>query len=75
MNQANTFFARPDSKCPPGRMAYALADGKKTTRDKVTVEIKIGRISATVFDDMGGLVCIHCLLDKMYLFDGVICHA
>ncbi|KAG0559465.1 hypothetical protein KC19_10G107200 [Ceratodon purpureus] len=55
-NQANTFFARPDLKCPPARMAYALADGKKRARDKLSAEIKIGRISATVFDDVGGLM-------------------
>ncbi|XP_024384462.1 uncharacterized protein [Physcomitrium patens] len=55
-NQANTFFARPDLKCPPGRMAYALADGKKKARDKLSAELKIGRISANVFDDMGGLM-------------------
>ncbi|KAG0568137.1 hypothetical protein KC19_7G189300 [Ceratodon purpureus] len=55
-NQANTFFARPDLKCPPGRMAYALADGKKKAQDKLSADIKIGRISATIFDDMGGLM-------------------
>ncbi|KAG0561360.1 hypothetical protein KC19_9G058700 [Ceratodon purpureus] len=43
-NQANTFFARPDLKCPPARMAYALADGKKRARDKLSAEIKIGRM-------------------------------
>lgn len=56
--QANTFFARPDLKRPPGRMAYTLADGKKKARDKLSAEIKIGRLSATLFDDMAGLVCI-----------------
>lgn len=44
MIQANTFFARPDLKCPPARMAYALADGKKRARDKLSAEIKIGRM-------------------------------
>lgn len=58
VKQANTFFARPDLKCPPGRMAYALADGKKKAQDKLSAVIKIGRISATIFDDMGGLVCV-----------------
>lgn len=63
--QANTFFARPDLKRPPGRMAYTLADGKKKARDKLSAEIKIGRLSATLFDDMAGLVCI---LGRMYGF-------
>jgi hypothetical protein len=47
-------------------MAYALADGKKKAQDKLSAEIKIGRISATIFDDMGGLVCVDLLVGSIF---------
>lgn len=55
--QAHTFIARPDLKRPPARMAFRLAEiGKRTLRDNITAEVKIGRLSATVYDDLSGLV-------------------
>ncbi|KAL3679175.1 hypothetical protein R1sor_022131 [Riccia sorocarpa] len=56
-NQANTFIARPDLRRPPGRMAYSLAEiGKRRLRDNLVAEIKTGRLSATVYDDLSGLM-------------------
>ncbi|PTQ34792.1 hypothetical protein MARPO_0076s0036 [Marchantia polymorpha] len=56
-NQAHTFIARPDLKRPPARMAYSIPDiGKKKLRDNLTAEVKIGRLSATVYDDLSGLM-------------------
>eukprot|EP00850_Spirogloea_muscicola_P005223 SM000023S07679 [mRNA] locus=s23:814661:836470:+ [translate_table: standard] len=45
-----------DNKKPPWRMAYSLAEvGKKKLPDNVNAEIKIGRISCTLLDDLSGL--------------------
>ncbi|CAM6102066.1 unnamed protein product [Calypogeia fissa] len=56
-NQAHTFIARPDLKRPPARMAYSLAEiGKRKLRDNLTGEVKIGRLSLTVYDDLSGLM-------------------
>jgi vacuolar protein sorting-associated protein 13A/C len=57
--QANTFFPRPGRKRPPKRLALDLADFRKVTRpDNLTVDAEIKRISATFFDDFGGLVSL-----------------
>lgn len=63
--QAHTFIARPDLKRPPARMAYSIPNiGKKKLRDNLTAEVKIGRLSATVYDDLSGLVRIRALVMK-----------
>ncbi|KAL2613699.1 hypothetical protein R1flu_025391 [Riccia fluitans] len=56
-NQANTFIARPDLRRPPGRMAYSLSEiGKRRLRDNLVAEVQTGRLSATVYDDLSGMM-------------------
>ncbi|KAG9136747.1 hypothetical protein Leryth_004514 [Lithospermum erythrorhizon] len=56
-NQASTFLARPDLKKPSGRLAFAIGDTvKQKTRDNVTSELKIRRVSLTVLDNLCGTI-------------------
>ncbi|XP_024542530.1 uncharacterized protein LOC9648284 isoform X1 [Selaginella moellendorffii] len=55
-NQASTFIARADLKKPLVRMAYFLAEtGRPKVRENLTAEMKLGRLSVTVVDDLSGM--------------------
>ncbi|CAM6084054.1 unnamed protein product [Calypogeia fissa] len=56
-NQASSFLVQRGSKHPPKRLALSLADLKKSNApDNLVIEAEVKQISATVFDDFGGLM-------------------
>ncbi|KAI4370200.1 hypothetical protein MLD38_018571 [Melastoma candidum] len=56
-NQASTFLARSDLRKPSNKLAYAICDSAKPkTRDNITAEMKLRRLSLTVLDSLCGMM-------------------
>ncbi|XP_057544625.1 uncharacterized protein LOC130823840 isoform X3 [Amaranthus tricolor] len=56
-NQASTFLARSDLKKPSSRLALSIGDSvKPKTRENVTSEMKLGCLSVTILDSLGGMM-------------------
>lgn len=55
--QAHTFFVIRKIKAPPKELALRLADYQESSApDNIVSDVEVKRISATFFDDYGGLV-------------------
>ncbi|XP_010679516.3 uncharacterized protein LOC104894866 isoform X2 [Beta vulgaris subsp. vulgaris] len=56
-NQASTFLARSDLKKPSSRLALSIGDSvKPKARENVTSEMKLGCLSLTILDSLGGMM-------------------
>ncbi|XP_021714350.1 uncharacterized protein LOC110682332 isoform X2 [Chenopodium quinoa] len=56
-NQASTFLARSDLKKPSSRLALSIGDSvKPKVRENVTSEMKLGCLSVTILDSLGGMM-------------------
>lgn len=56
-NLASTFLARPDLRRPPSRLGYGLVETvENRLYENLSAEMRIRRLSVTIFDDLRGLV-------------------
>ncbi|BBN04917.1 vacuolar protein sorting-associated protein 13A/C [Marchantia polymorpha subsp. ruderalis] len=56
-NEAHTFFVIRKIKAPPKELALRLADYQESSApDNIVSDVEVKRISATFFDDYGGLM-------------------